>query len=331
MTLRKAGRWAIFPFLLISMTSLNAAGWKLIGWNDLGMHCMDSDYQVFSILPPYNNIHAQLIDNSGRLIRDPGGIVVTYEAVADPTGSIDSTSAGKTNFWSYVGDLFGVDLAPDQGLAGNDMPGPGNQPQPMAFDAAMSMFQAEGVPLTPYDDSGHKNFYPMFKLVARDSGGTILATTDVVLPISDEMDCSRCHASGSDSTAEPTAGWVNDPDSERDFRVVFHCDRKWSFSALLVLSRLQCAAGNRDRRDSAAHSLYSRLPCQCDRSSDGSVARCEPESDRLLFLPPRFGDSLSARSDGQRRRGRRKHGNSVPELSRYDEPSRGLEPPGMAG
>ncbi|MEJ2078671.1 MAG: Ig-like domain-containing protein [Acidobacteriota bacterium] len=219
MTLRKAGRWAIFPFLLISMTSLNAAGWKLIGWNDLGMHCMDSDYQVFSILPPYNNIHAQLIDNSGRLIRDPGGIVVTYEAVADPTGSIDSTSAGKTNFWSYVGDLFGVDLAPDQGLAGNDMPGPGNQPQPMAFDAAMSMFQAEGVPLTPYDDSGHKNFYPMFKLVARDSGGTILATTDVVLPISDEMDCSRCHASGSDSTAEPTAGWVNDPDSERDFRL----------------------------------------------------------------------------------------------------------------
>jgi hypothetical protein len=33
----------------------------LVGWNNLGMHCMDSDFSVFSILPPYNTIEAQLI------------------------------------------------------------------------------------------------------------------------------------------------------------------------------------------------------------------------------------------------------------------------------
>ena len=52
----------IFFILFISLFPagpvLLAAGWTLEGWNDLGMHCMDADYSVFSILPPYNNIHA---------------------------------------------------------------------------------------------------------------------------------------------------------------------------------------------------------------------------------------------------------------------------------
>ena len=28
--------------------------WTVVSWNNLGMHCMDSDYSVFSILPPYS-------------------------------------------------------------------------------------------------------------------------------------------------------------------------------------------------------------------------------------------------------------------------------------
>ena len=83
------------------------AGWTLVGWNDLGMHCMDADFSVFAILPPYNNIHAQLIDPTGHLVTNPTGITVTYEAVSDPAGSINSTSVGKTDFWQYVGAIFG--------------------------------------------------------------------------------------------------------------------------------------------------------------------------------------------------------------------------------
>ncbi|MBD3800982.1 MAG: hypothetical protein IE886_05935, partial [Campylobacterales bacterium] len=38
------------------------ADYTLLAWNDLGMHCMDGkDFSVFSILPPYNNLNAQLI------------------------------------------------------------------------------------------------------------------------------------------------------------------------------------------------------------------------------------------------------------------------------
>lgn len=195
------------------------AGWTLVAWNDLGMHCMDSDYSVFSVLPPYNTIHAQLIDASGEIVGDPSGITVTYEAVADPSGSINTSSAAKTNFWSFVTGLFGASPPPDDGLAGFDMPGPANTPQPMTWQPAGRWFTAEGIPITPYDDAGRKNPYPMMRLVARNRAGTVLAATEVVLPVSDEMTCSACHASGSGAAARPAAGWVFEADPERDYRL----------------------------------------------------------------------------------------------------------------
>ncbi len=195
-----------------------AGQWTLIGWNNLGMHCMDSDYSLFSILPPYNTIHAQLIDGSGKLVKSPAGITVTYEAVRDGAGSINTTSQAKTNFWQFVSALFGASPAPDAGLTGLTMPGSANRPQPMIWDATMGLFTAEGIPMTPYDDAGHKNPYPMMRLVARNSAGTVLAVTEIVLPVSDEMTCTSCHASGSAPAARPAGGWVNDPNRERDFR-----------------------------------------------------------------------------------------------------------------
>jgi len=180
----------------------------LVGWNDLGMHCMDADYSVMAILPPYNTIHAQLVDSAGNLVTVPGGITVTYEAVADPAGSINTSSVGKTNFWDHVFDLFGASPAPDEGLAGFDMPGPGNPPQTMIWEAGHNWFTAEGIPITPRNDSAEIDYYPMMRLVARDGGGIELASSDVVLPVSDEMDCSSCHASGSGAAGEPSSGWV---------------------------------------------------------------------------------------------------------------------------
>ena len=112
-------------------------GWTVAGWNNLGMHCMDSDYAVMSILPPYNTIHAQLMDPSGNLITSGSGYLVTYEAVADPAGSINTTSIGKSNFWEFAQSLFGLldPLPPDTGLTGIAMPGAAHTPQPLTYDA----------------------------------------------------------------------------------------------------------------------------------------------------------------------------------------------------
>ena len=205
--------------LLVALAPLAfAAGEHVIAWNNLGMHCMDSDFSLFSILPPYNTIYAQVVDGSGNLVTDPGGFTVTYQAVADPSGSLNTTSVGKTNFWDYVQTLFGATLSPDQGLAGFAMPGSANQPQPMTWDAAQRWFMAEGIPITPYDDQGFKNPYPMMRVTLKNGTGQVLATTDIVLPVSDEMDCRACHASGSSPAAEPSAGWVYDPNPDLDYR-----------------------------------------------------------------------------------------------------------------
>ena len=215
-----SGALAVAAAVAIAATAVNpATGYTLVGWNNLGMHCMDSDYSIFSILPPYNTIEAQLVDASGNLVKSGSGVTVTYQAIADPTGSINTSSAGKTNFWQHVLALFGASPAVDAGLAGSAMPGAANAPQPMGFDATQNLFQATGIPVTPYDDANTKNYYPMMRLTAKNASGTMMATTDIVLPVSDEMDCKVCHASNSSPAAMPFTGWVNDPDPERDYRL----------------------------------------------------------------------------------------------------------------
>ena len=195
--------------------------WTIAAWNNLGMHCMDDDYSVFSILPPFNTVNAQLIDQNGKLVIDPiaAGISVTYQAQADPDGSINCTSFGKTNFWQYVNATFGANIPTDAGLAGRSMPGPANLPQAMQWDTQIKWFEALGIPLTSTDDAGRKNPYPLMRIVAKNASGTVLAKTDVVLPVSTEMNCRACHASGSGPAAKPLGGWVNDPDDKRDHRL----------------------------------------------------------------------------------------------------------------
>ncbi|MCB9831676.1 MAG: hypothetical protein H6807_04305 [Planctomycetes bacterium] len=200
------------------MASVPSSSFTLLAWNDLGMHCMDSDYAVFSILPPFNTIEAQLIDPEGKLVTGEAGYIVSYEAVADPEGSSNRTSVDKTNFWRYAPALYGSSGTPDQGVAGQQMPGPGNLPQPMNYDPVAKLWRATGIPITPYDDLGRKRYYPLMRVSVRAPGGTAFATTDVVLPVSDELDCRACHASGSNPDARPTTGWVWQGNAEYDHR-----------------------------------------------------------------------------------------------------------------
>ena len=214
--------------VLVPPASLHAASNQLLGWNNLGMHCMDSDYSVFSILPPYNTIEAQLIV-AGKLVTNGNGYSVTYQAVADPDGSFNSTARGKGNFYDFVLPLYGAAVHPEFGLTPWPMPGTNNTPQSMLFEATnrpapgvatkVNWYRAEGIPITPYDDAGQKNPYPLMRLIARNSSGTAIASNDIVLPVSDEMDCRVCHASGTQAEARPRAGWVWSNDPERDFRL----------------------------------------------------------------------------------------------------------------
>lgn len=217
-----------------------SADYALSAWNDLGMHCVDgNDYSIMSILPPYNNLHAQIIDKrTGKQVTD--GVFLTYEATADLQGSINTTSASKTNFWQYVASLFGASPANNIGLTGN--PTPSRTPAPMAFNGTHGWFEAEGIPVTPYDDDGRKNFYPMVNVVAKDAAGRMLANAKAVLPVSDEMTCQACHASRQTGTTAqlaarpPVSGWAFDTDPQKDWKknvLRIHDDKQQGNAAFL--------------------------------------------------------------------------------------------------
>jgi hypothetical protein len=145
------------------------------------------------------------------------GVTITYEAVADPSGSINTISSTKTNFWDYVQDLFLQGPPPDVGLTGNYVQS--YTPRPFVYNATLGYWEVTGIPTVPYDDTGATKPYPMAKIVARDTNGALLASVKIVIPVSDELSCYLCHASNSDPYAKPNAGWVNNPDPTKDTKL----------------------------------------------------------------------------------------------------------------
>ncbi len=214
---------------------INSNDYRLLAWNDLGMHCMDDDFSVFSILPPYNNLVAQLIkreyNGAQRVI---SGVEITYESAFSLDGFLNTTSIGKTDFWDYVTKLFNTILKSDIGLKGN--PTPSKKPAKMKYDRKNDWWIAEGIPITPFDDNGKVNHYPLVKVTAKDMKGNILAQTLTVLPVSIEMDCKKCHSSSSNYIdARPIKGWVNDKNSLKDYKynILRLHDQKHNISAYL--------------------------------------------------------------------------------------------------
>lgn len=94
-----------------------SSDYRVLAANDLGMHCADKDYQIFSILPPFNVVHGQVIKvgKSGNLpeILTDKDVDLRYRATSSSTdpagaGSINTTSANKSgvyksNFWEPAG------------------------------------------------------------------------------------------------------------------------------------------------------------------------------------------------------------------------------------
>ncbi len=176
----------------------------LLGWNDLGMHCSNKDFSKVVVLPPYNNITAQLI------LKQPNQLpqVVTSGYTIEYSIPNNTYSVGKTNFWTYAQQLFGLSspLLPNIGLTGKGLTG--------VLDSSGTYFAAHGIPITPFTDTDlvNESPYQLIHLVARSkANGSILATTDVVIPVSNEVGCvqSGCHSSETSilNAHEPVSGF----------------------------------------------------------------------------------------------------------------------------
>ncbi len=158
----------------------------ILAWNDLGMHCANRQFENICILPPYNNQYAQVIKVGSATslpeVTTPG-MKVTYEIPGN------TYSVNKTNFWTYAPLIFGVTFPADTGLTGNGLSGT------MILNG--NSFLADGIPITPFSDNDlvNENPYQLTMIKLFDSGNNLLATTQSVIPVSNEINCvsSGCH------------------------------------------------------------------------------------------------------------------------------------------
>jgi len=152
--------------------------------NDLGMHCYQSDYSGFLLLPPGNTLKVQVFRSDGaeaKLVNS--NIEVSYQIIDN------TTSADKINFWEYAKD-YGYDVAPNIGITGNGMSGK------MRLSKDRNYYEVTAIPVTPYNDgSTELNPYQlaMIKVTSIQTGQELASINDVVVPVSDEMNCNICH------------------------------------------------------------------------------------------------------------------------------------------
>ncbi len=155
----------------------------LLAWNNLGMHCISDSDPFWLILPPANDIYAQLIlrGDSPEIITE--GVELEYTA---PEGF--ETPQKQVRFWEFADKLLGVKLEPGVGLSGLKVNGK------MKLEEDHNAFAAKYVPVVPYKNDGSFNPYPVFTITARNTeSGEVLASTKTVVPTSTEMGCRNCH------------------------------------------------------------------------------------------------------------------------------------------
>lgn len=174
--------------IYLPLVSKNALSnnYVLLGWNDLGMHCYNRDFSNLGVLPPFNNLYAQVIKRGDPPKIVTSGLNIQY---AFPQNTY---SVGKSNFWSYAKKLFSLpsDLPNNIGLTGRGLSG--------SMSSETGFFVAEGIPLTEYNDNdwNTRQPYQLASLTVTDTHGTVLASNQVVAPVSTEMRCDRCHSDG---------------------------------------------------------------------------------------------------------------------------------------
>ncbi|MBX7245973.1 MAG: hypothetical protein K1X53_10780 [Candidatus Sumerlaeaceae bacterium] len=154
----------------------------VLGWNDLGMHCMNKNYAELCILPPFNNVWCYAIKRGARPEITSQGVTLSYRF---PTNTY---SAGKVDFWTYAPSLFGVTLPANVGLTGHGLTG--------VLDWNGSAFEVTGVPITPFEDAAPtvEQPYQLVEVTLKNTiTGAQLDQTNFVVPTSVEIHCDTCH------------------------------------------------------------------------------------------------------------------------------------------
>ncbi|WP_321394464.1 cytochrome ubiquinol oxidase subunit I [uncultured Desulfuromusa sp.] len=158
----------------------------LLAWNNLGMHCVSDSDPFWILLPPANDIYAQLVKrgDSPEIITE--GVEISYQVQEG-----FEYPENQVRFWEFADKLLGANLAPGVGIGGLKVSGV------MKLEEDHRAFTAPFLPVVPYPADGSFNPYPIFTITAKDKEtGKVLMTTKTVAPTSTEMGCKNCHGGG---------------------------------------------------------------------------------------------------------------------------------------
>lgn len=181
----------------------------LLAWNTKGMHFITDSDPYWTILPPANDIFAQLIlrGDSPEIITD--GVELEYSVEKG-----FETPQQHVRFWDFADKLLGTSLDPGVGLGGLTVNGT------MKLDEEHNAFNAKFIPVVPYTNDNSFNPYPVFTITARSTEtGEVLASTKTLAPNSTEIGCKNCH--GGDWRVQGVAGI----DDETALDVLFMHDK----------------------------------------------------------------------------------------------------------
>jgi hypothetical protein len=173
-----------------SATSLKAStmDYVVLAWSGQGMREMGSSYDKLVLMPPGSDLWAQVIKRGNPPTVVTADLTVEY-GVKNNTHSADKRQYG--GFWTASQKLFGVALERDRGISFT------NPALHSGLSGAMTLvdnhFQVEGIPLTPVDDGGQWSPFQVAVVTVKDKTGKLLATAEATLPVSDEVNCARCH------------------------------------------------------------------------------------------------------------------------------------------
>ena len=168
-------------------------GYIVVAWNDLGMHCLNEYYDSLIVLPPYNNLWAQVIERGNPPVIVTSGVTVEFK-IENNTSSADKRTYGQ--FWDNAVDLFGgifgiTELDPDIGLTGTALAG--------EMELSGDHYVAEGIPVVPVDNDLVWNPYQVAVIRVMNAQDSVIAETKCTIPASDEMNCAKCHGSSPDT------------------------------------------------------------------------------------------------------------------------------------
>ena len=172
----------------------------ITAWTTSGMQFPNPAYDKAVIFPPYSTLRAQILErgNPPRVVT--AGITVEYRILGN-TFTYGKRSYGQ--FWDNFASLFPAITPPPQDK-GMNLVDPGvNNGLSGTMLLKGNLYQADGIPVMPVLDDGSWNPYQVAEITAKGPGDIVIAQTQVTVPVSDEILCSKCH--GNDPFADVLA------------------------------------------------------------------------------------------------------------------------------